>query len=136
MKAYLCTAVGMIGSVVLAALGGWDASIGILLLFMGIDYLSGLIVAGWFHNSPKSADGNLESRAGWKGLIRKGMTLLLVLVGAQLDALLGLVYIRDAIIIAFVVNELLSILENARLMGLTIPRGLEDATELLKDKSE
>lgn len=136
MKAYLCTAIGMIGSVMLAALGGWDASIGILLFFMAGDYISGLIVAGVFHRSPKSKDGSLESRAGWKGLVRKGMALFLVLVGAQLDALLGLVYIRDAIIIAFIINELLSIIENAKLMDLTIPKGLEDATELLKDKNE
>lgn len=136
MKAFLCTASGMIGAAIAAAYGGWSAGLNTLLIFMGIDYASGLIVAGVFHNSPKSEGGALESRAGWKGLARKVMTLLLVLIGARLDMLLELTYIRDAIVIAFIINEMISILENAGLMGIPIPKALTGAIELLKSKSE
>ncbi len=136
MKNYICAMAGMIGGLIASVFGGWSAALTTLLVFMGIDYLSGLVAAGVFHVSPKSADGTLESRAGWKGLLRKCMTLLAVLIGARLDLLLGVVYIRDALIIAFCVNELLSIVENMGLMGVPMPDIVTDAIELLRAKSE
>lgn len=136
MKNIICAIIGIIGSFIANAFGGWSAALTTLLIFMAIDYLSGLIVAGVFHASPKSENGTLESRAGWKGLIRKCMTLLAVLIGARLDILLGTSYIKDAMVIAFCVNELLSIIENWGLMGLPMPKVMSDAVELLKAKSE
>ena len=136
MKNIICAIFGIIGGIVASAFGGWSAALTTLLIFMGIDYVSGLIVAGVFHASPKSENGALESRAGWKGLIRKCMTLLAVLIGARLDILLGTAYIKDAMVIAFCVNELLSIIENWGLMGLPMPKVMSDAVELLKAKSE
>lgn len=136
MKNAICGFLGMIGGVIASAFGGWSAGLATLLIFMAIDYISGLIVAGVFHRSPKSEGGALESRAGWKGLVRKGMTLLIVLIGARLDILLGIMYIRDSLIIAFIINELLSIIENAGLMGVPIPDTLKNAIELLRNKSE
>lgn len=136
MKNAVCGILGMIGGAIASAFGGWSAGLTTLLIVMAIDYLSGLIVAGVFHKSPKSESGALESRAGWKGLVRKGMTLLIVLIGCRLDILLGIMYIRDAMIIAFIINELLSIIENAGLMGVQIPKALENAIELLRQKNE
>ena len=136
MKNIICAILGIIGSFVASVFGGWSAALSTLLIFMAIDYISGLIVAGVFHTSPKSDNGTLESRAGWKGLIRKCMTLLAVLIGARLDILLGTAYIKDALVIAFCVNELLSIIENWGLMGLPMPKVMSDAVELLKAKSE
>lgn len=136
MKNIFCGIIGIIGGFIANAFGGWSAALTTLLIFMGVDYLSGLILAGVFHASPKSEDGTLESYAGWKGLVRKGMTLLIVLIGARLDMLLGVSYIRDAMVIAFCVNELLSIIENMGLMGVPMPEILINAIEMLKNKSE
>lgn len=136
MKNAICGILGIIGGAIASAFGGWSAGLTTLLIFMAIDYLSGLVVAGVFHRSPKSEGGALESRAGWKGLVRKGMTLLIVLIGCRLDIMLGIMYIRDALIIAFIINELLSIIENAGLMGVPIPDALKNAIELLKNKNE
>lgn len=136
MKNVICAIFGIIGGFIANAFGGWSAALTTLLIFMGVDYLSGLILAGVFHASPKSEDGTLESYAGWKGLVRKGMTLLIVLIGARLDMLLGVSYIRDALVIAFCVNELLSIIENMGLMGVPMPEILTNAIEMLKNKSE
>lgn len=136
MKNAICGILGMIGGAIASAFGGWSAGLTTLLIVMAIDYISGLVVAGVFHRSPKSAGGALESRAGWKGLVRKGMTLLIVLIGCRLDIMLGIMYIRDALIIAFIINELLSIIENAGLMGVPIPKALENAIELLRQKTE
>lgn len=135
MKETILAIIGIIGAFIAHAFGGWNAAMGTLLIFMGIDYLSGLIVAGVFHASPKSVGGALESKAASKGLIRKGMALLVVLIGARLDLLLGTDYIRDGIIIAFVVNELLSIVENMGLMGVPFPEPLKNAIELLKGRT-
>ena len=121
MKNVICAIFGIIGGFIANAFGGWSAALTTLLIFMGVDYLSGLILAGVFHASPKSEDGTLESYAGWKGLVRKGMTLLIVLIGARLDLLIGVNYIRDAMVIPFCVNELLSIIENMGLMGVPMP---------------
>jgi len=127
--------IGAIGAFFSTAMGGWTTGMQTLLIFMGIDYLTGLIVAGVFKNSTKSESGALESRAGWKGLCRKGMTLLIVLISYRLDLMLGTSYIRDAVIITFAVNEALSILENAALMGLPLPAVLVKALDVLKQKA-
>ena len=129
-------AVGAVGGAFASFFGGWDAALTTLLIFMGIDYLTGLIVAGVFHKSQKTKTGSLESRAGWKGLCRKGVTLLIVLVACRLDLLTGSTFIRDAVVIAFVVNETLSIIENAGLMGVPIPSVIVKDIEVLKKRSE
>ena len=132
MKNAICTSVGILGSVIASLFGGWTASLTTLMIFMGIDYLSGLIVAGVFHNSPKTATGTLESRAGFKGLIRKAMVLVLVLIGYRLDVAVGTSYIKDAVCIAFIANELISIIENAGLMGIPVPEVITNGIDLLK----
>lgn len=136
MKNAICTAIGVAGSCIATLFGGWDAALTTLLIFMGVDYVTGLVVAGVFHKSQKSADGALESRAGWKGLCRKGATLLVVLVACRLDMVTGSNFIRDATIIAFIANETISIIENAGLMGVPIPAIAVKAIDILKQKAE
>lgn len=116
--------------------GGWDAALITLMIFMGIDYLTGLIMAGVFHNSGKTPNGALESRAGWKGLCRKGVTLLIVLVACRLDLVMGSNFIRDAVVIGFIANETISIVENAGLMGVPIPAVITRAIDVLKHQGE
>ena len=136
LKTMICTSIGIAGSTVAAAFGGWDAAMITLISVMVIDYLTGVLVAGVFHNSPKTENGALESKAGWKGLCRKGMTLLIVLVASRLDIILGTGFIRDAVIIGYIANETISIIENAGLMGVPIPAAIEKAIEVLQSKGE
>ena len=136
LKTMICTGIGIVGSTVAAAFGGWDAAMITLISMMVIDYLTGVLVAGVFHNSPKTENGTLESKAGWKGLCRKGVTLLIVLVAARLDIILGTGVIRDAVIIGYIANEIISIIENAGLMGVPIPAAIEKAIEVLQSKGE
>ena len=116
--------------------GGWSTVLAVLLACLALDYVTGLIVAGIFHKSPKTANGGLESREGWKGLLRKVATLIMVALAHFVDVLVGTVYIRDAVVMAFCVNEMLSLLENFGLMGLPIPKALANAVELLRKKEE
>ncbi|MEA5011759.1 MAG: phage holin family protein [Angelakisella sp.] len=128
-------AVGVAGSILSALLGGWDMALQTLIIFMAVDYSTGLVVAGVFHRSGKSTTGSLESLAGWKGLCRKGGTLLLVLVAAQLDRVMGSEFCRDAVVIGFLANEAISIIENVGLMGVPFPPILRKAIEVLKNQT-
>lgn len=136
MKEKLCAILGAVGSGIAAFFGGWDAALGTLVLLMALDYLSGIVVAGVFRKSKKTANGALESGVGWKGLCRKAMTLVFVLAAHRLDLTLGVDYLRTAVIIGFLANELLSLVENAGLMGLPLPRAVAWAVELLAQKEE
>ena len=136
MKETICTVTGMVGACFTSLLGGWDTSLMVLCIFMGADYLTGLICAGVFHASPKSKSGALESKASFKGLVRKDVALLIVLVAHHLDLVLGINYVRDAVCIAFIVSEAISITENAGLMGVPVPKKLIQAIELLQKKEE
>ena len=86
--------------------------------------------------SGKSESGALESRAGWKGICKKGMTLLVVLVAVRLDIAVGSTIIKDAVVIAYITNEALSIIENAGLMGLPVPNIITRAIEVLRKDDE
>lgn len=133
-KNILISIVGVIGSAIASAFGGWTTGLTTLVIFMAIDYITGLIVAGVFHKSTKTETGTLESRAGFKGLCRKGAMLLVVLVAYRLDLAVGTAYIKDAVIIAFMANEAISIIENAGLMGVPMNDTLKNAIDVLQKK--
>lgn len=135
MKETICTISGAIISVIAGFFGGWDASIATLLLFMAVDYISGLLV-GATKKSLKTESGGLSSAIGFKGLAKKIGVLLLVLVSARLDIILGTAYIRHGVCVAFMVNELISIVENLGLLGIRLPSVLVDAIEVLQKKTE
>ena len=132
MNYKIITAIGLAGSALATLFGGWDKFLQTLLLFMAVDWFTGgILLPAVFGKSPKSEKGTLESRAGWKGLCRKAMTLFYVL-----DALMGTDYLRDAVCIGFIANEALSIIENAGLMGLPLPERLKKSIDVLKAKAD
>ena len=136
MKNGILAFLAVAGAFISNLFGGWDAALTTLIIFMAIDYITGLIVAGVFKRSPKTETGALESKAGLKGLCKKGMVLLVVLVAVRLDLLTGAAFLKDAAVIAFVANEALSILENAGLMGITYPQAIKNALDVLQKNTE
>ncbi|MCL2840565.1 MAG: phage holin family protein [Defluviitaleaceae bacterium] len=115
--------------------GGIDMLLRTLLIFMAIDMVSGIVASAVFKCSDKTETGRLSSKAGLKGLVRKGGCLTLVAIGVHLDILLGTNSLtRDALIIAFSLNELLSILENMGRMGIKMPAPIINAIEILSKK--
>lgn len=127
---------GIAGGVCAYLLGGWDSAVATLVWFMCIDYIMGLLVAGLFKKSKKTKSGKLSSNAGWKGLCKKFVTLIFVSIGYRIDILMGTHFVKDAVTISFIVNEALSIFENAGLMGLPVPEKLRKAIEVLKKGDE
>ena len=134
MKETICSLFGVIGSAVAAAFGGWDAAMTALMVCISVDYISGSLVALVFHKSTKSETGAYNSAYGLKGLCKKGLMLLFVLVAVQLDQLMGSAYIRDAVCIGFCSNEVLSIIENLGLAGIPMPQAITKALEQLQKK--
>ena len=125
-----------VGGFLANALGGWDVALKVLVGFIAADFVLGLVVAAVWKKSPKSANGALESGACFKGLCRKGVILLFVWLGAMLDELLGVTYVRTAICMFFIANEGLSLLESTAIIGVPWPPVIKNMLEALKQKGE
>ena len=136
LKITLFGVVGMIGSVVVQLFGGWTADLTTLLICMLVDYITGVVVAAYFNNSPKTENGALSSKAGFRGLVKKTAILLCVIIAYRLDVTLGISYIKTAAVIAFIANEMVSIVENVGLMGVPIPPAILKAIDVLKNKKD
>lgn len=140
MKATLfliLAAVGSVGSGIIAALfGGWSQPMVVLLIMIGLDYLTGVLVALVFKRSPHTEGGGLSSSVGLKGLLRKFVMIVIVAAAYQLDRAIGTNYIRDTVAIFFIANECLSLIENAGLMGIPIPKIILTSIEALKGKAD
>lgn len=132
IKAVVYGGLAAVGAVIIELLGGWDTALKWLLIIMGADYISGFLVAAVFKRSPKTEHGALGSKAGLKGLVKKGTMLTFVLVANGLDIVSGLGYVRDGVIVALIVNEVVSLTENAGLMGVPLPQPISQAVEVLK----
>lgn len=128
------------GSVLFGALsglyGGFDFLLKALLILMGVDYISGMLCAS-MGKSPKTEDGKLSSEQGIKGLFKKAMIMLSVLVAVVLDEALGQKNVfRNACILFYCSNEMLSFVENLTHMGLPFPDVLKNAISRLGKKEE
>ena len=134
MRLDILVFLGAVGAFLTTALGGWGLGLQVLGILMAIDYVTGVAVAVIFKKSKKSTDGGFESRAGLKGLWRKGTMMLVILVAAQIDRLLSMDFFHYGVIVAFVINEVGSFVENVELMGVSVPEKLMQAISLLKKK--
>jgi toxin secretion/phage lysis holin len=133
LKETFCTLFGLLGAALSWAFGGWDAGLTALVVCMSVDYISGSLVALVFHKSNKSETGSYNSTYGLKGLCKKCLMLLFVIVAVQADNLTGGDFIRDAVCIGFSTNELLSIVENLGLAGIPMPQAVVKALEQLQE---
>ena len=136
IKIFILSGVACVGAAIASLFGGWNGAMTTLVILMLIDYVTGIIVAGVFHASPKSSGGALSSAVGFKGICRKFVILLIVVVACRVDIILNTNVIRDATCIGFCANELVSITENAGLMGIPLPRKLVEAIEVLRGDND
>ena len=133
MKYKIFTVIAFLGSTVAELFGGWDTALKTLLIFMVLDWLTG---GSYFRLCSAKVQSRLTER--WraepdgKGFAGKEVTLLYVLIAARLDMVLGVEYIRNAVCIGFIANEVLSIVENAGLMGVPMPSMIKNGSRYIK----
>ena len=130
MSAAEISVLGVIGSYVSLLFGGWSDAMSTLLIFMVIDYITGLCVAA-AGKSDKTKTGGLNSKIGYIGLLRKGMIMLMLIVASRLDLLLDSTFVKDMTCIAFIINETISIIENVGRF-VPIPKPILRAIDILK----
>lgn len=130
-----CGGIGALGSFLAALFGGWSRDLTTLVIFMAVDFLTGLAAAA-LSRSQKTESGGLSSAVGFGGIAKKVMILVLVLVAHRVDLALGVSYVKTAAVIAFMVNEAISIVENAGLIGVPMPAVLLRAVDLLGGKAD
>lgn len=133
--AAVAAATGVVGGVFSALIGGWDLALETLCVIMLLDYLTGLIVAGVFKRSPKSEGGALDSKAAFKGLVKKSLIIIIVVAFHQADKLTGKSFFRDGACWAFFVAEMISVIENVGLVY-PLPGFIIKALDWFKKKSD
>lgn len=123
----LKTIIATIGTVFTWLFGAWDTALIALIGFMVLDYATGLIKA--YVNKEVSSD------VGLKGIARKSLILIVLMVAVMLDRLLntGAWVFRSLICYFYIANEGISLLENCAQLGLPIPDKLKDALVQLKE---
>ena len=136
MKNVLILLMGGVGGVLSLMFGGFDDAMITLLIFLTIDFISGLITAGVFKKSNKTPTGGLSSSYGVKGLAKKGLELMIVVIAVRLDKTTGLNYFRDCTVFAICTNELISIIENLGLCGVPVPNVIKKAIDVLNERIE
>ena len=134
LKSLLLLMTGIGGALLSKLLGGLDHTVLTVFIFMAVDFAAGIVCAAAFKSSPKSKSGGLTSNACFKGICRKGMIFLIIIIAHRLDIEAGSNYIRDGVCIAFTASEGISIIEMAGLMGVPIPAVVKKAVEVLRDK--
>lgn len=123
---------GTIGSLLINLIGKPTDELMILLLLMVIDLITGTLVSAVWHKSSKTKSGKLSSRVMFKGIVKKILTLVIVVIAYQLDILLGINVIRYIVIITLIIEEILSIIETITLTGLKVPAIITKALDVLE----
>jgi len=128
---------GIVASIITYLIGGWNGIIGTLVLFMILDYITGIVVAAFFHTSSKTESGGLSSKAGFVGLVKKIAIMIIVVVAYHVDTIMQL---NGILLMAteygFIANEGISILENISKMGIKLPAKLVAALDVLSKKED
>ncbi|MDD2647642.1 MAG: phage holin family protein [Eubacteriales bacterium] len=134
--AYIWNVIGVAASAVCTMLGGFDTALLMLVCVMGIDFAVGLIVAVC-GKSPKSESGAVSSSAAFRGLTKKLLMLLVIMLCVCVDRITGADGIcRLAGIGFYTANEGISILENVALLGVPFPQSVLEVLKTLKNDKE
>lgn len=121
------TIISFCGAAFTTLFGMWDTPIGILVLFIVLDYFTG-VIRGYVNKE-------LSSDVGLKGIARKAVIFIVLIIAVALDRLLntGSWVFRTLVCYFYIANEGLSLIENCGALGLPIPDKLKDALAQLKD---
>ncbi|MGD7054494.1 phage holin family protein [Sutcliffiella horikoshii] len=120
--------VSFVGSMASFLYGGFSSLLLFLIIFVVVDYLTGIMAA--------YVEKRLSSRVGFKGIAKKVFIFALVSIAHVLDIILGANLIKDVTILFYLVNEFISIMENASRIGVPIPNILKKVIDAIKKKAD
>ena len=123
-----------IGGAVASALGGFDILLQALLGLMAMDVVTGIAVACYAKRSPKTKSGRFNSTVFRKGLFQKGMVLAVVFVATMLDFALEMELLRDVVVLFYIAEEGISVIENSALLGVPIPKKMRQVLDVLEEE--
>lgn len=129
MQLHAGVVTAVLGSVITFSFGIWPESLTLLAVLMGIDYITGIVAAVRVGNG-------LNSSVGFWGLGKKGLSLLVILLAHRIDVLLEMDLVMGGAISFYVVNELLSVIENYGRLGLPLPDSLRRVVQILCDRGD
>ena len=121
-------AFAILGTLLAKILGGWDMALQVLVGVVVLDYITGVLVA--------ISQKRLSSEIGYKGILKKMMIFLLVYLAVLIEQATGTDILRLAVILFYIANEGVSILENAGKLDMPYPKVLRDVLAQLKDQGE
>jgi len=133
--ALLCGALAGVGGCFIALLGGYTPILQSLFIFIGLDIITGL-VESFFKHSTKTKSGKFSSNVMWKGLARKGLILVVIMVANAMDMVFGMDYLTSAVCLFYCIQECLSVLENLGKCGVPLPKKLVDILDVLDEQNE
>lgn len=129
MKTIINNVISILATYFIYLVGGIDVAFISLLVIMALDYITGVLSA--IYNK------KLNSKIGYKGILKKASYLLVIALGVILDKLLGQTgSVRTLIIYFFVANDGISILENVGEMNIPLPKKLKELLDQLKKEGE
>ena len=132
VKQVISLVIGALTTGLFKLIGEPTQDLKILLILMIIDLIVGFTVSAVWHKSSKTKSGKVSSKVMFKGIVKKILTLVLVVVAYQIDILLGYNVIRHVAIIAFIVQEIISIIENIAITGIKAPDIITKALDVLE----
>ena len=124
---YFKIIIAALGTGITWLFGTWDTALIVLVSFMALDYLTGVLRA--------IVNKEVSSDTGLKGIARKTVILIVLIVAVLLDRLIntGTWVFRTLVCYFYIANESISLLENCSALGLPIPEQLKDALIQLKE---
>ncbi len=130
MEKYFNAIVAVLATFFTYIFGVWDLAMQVLIVFMTLDYGTGVLYAYLI--------GQLSSEVGFKGLVKKCMILVVVIIGVMLDRMLGngTWMFRTLVCYFYIANEGISLLENVGNIGIPIPNKIRNALEQLNKDDE
>lgn len=132
IKQIISLVIGTLTTGLIKVIGEPTQDLKILLLLMVIDLIVGFTVSAVWHKSSKTKSGKVSSKVMFKGIVKKILTLVLVVVAYQIGILLSYDVIRHVAIISFIVQEIISIIENIAITGIKSPDIITKALDILE----
>lgn len=122
-------AVGIAGGILVKLFGNWDAALAALVILMALDYVSGVVKAIY--------KKELSSYTGYRGILKKMVILVMVAAATTLQEIIGAqTALREMVIMFYIANEGISILENAAEVAPNMPPMIKDILMQIRGKGE